>query len=264
MLRRVVHPIRRAIREELGPVLADELAANPLRRDDLSDRVRAALAAYSRRLRGVIESERTVRSLASIGGEVEKRHKKAFYGRLASEVGVNVLATEPFRDAMMADWVRSNTSLITSLAESTVTGLSEEIDAAFSSGVRHEELRRRWRERGIPVRFGTLEGRSKVIARDQVNKLNGQLTEHRQRNLGVTHYIWRTSGDERVRDRHVELDGQRFAWDSPPDEGHPGNAVQCRCVAEAVLDLDAIGRRAETFALQRAAAEQFGRAARGR
>ena len=35
---------------------------------------------------------------------------------------------------------------------------------------------------------------------------------------------------------HIANNGQIFAWDSPPpDTGHPGDDVQCRCVAVAVI-----------------------------
>lgn len=264
LVRHVVRPIRAMARAELDDVLREELAANAerMRRDQMSDRVRAALLSFADRLRRFVGDDEAVgKSVGAVGAEVDRRHKGEFYGALERAVGVNVLASEPFRGAVMDQWVRANTGLIRSLSQSTVRGISREIDAAFEGGLRHEELAMRWRERGLPVEFGTLEGRTRVIARDQVNKLNGQLTQARQENLGVTHYVWRTSGDERVRDRHVELDGQRFAWDSPPPDGHPGNPVQCRCVAEAVLDLDSIGQRAEAFALQRQATQDFGRAA---
>lgn len=74
------------------------------------------------------------------------------------------------------------------------------------------------------------------LARDQNNKMIGQLTEIRQRQVGVTEYIWRTSQDERVRPEHAAKNGRKFRWDTPPpDTGHPGQDIQCRCVAQAVL-----------------------------
>ena len=105
---------------------------------------------------------------------------------------------------------------------------------------RAEVIAKRWRERGLPLKFGTIEGRAKVIARDQVGKLNGQLTQARQQALGITEYVWRTSRDQRVRDAHADRDGRRFRWSTAPADGHPGHPVQCRCVAEGVIDLDQI------------------------
>ena len=48
----------------------------------------------------------------------------------------------------------------------------------------------------------------------------------------TTHYIWRTRGDEKVRQSHAANDGQIFAWDNPPPTGHPGEDFGCRCTSE--------------------------------
>ena len=83
----------------------------------------------------------------------------------------------------------------------------------------------------------TTEKRAMFIARDQSSKLNAALTQARHEDVGVTKYMWSTSGDERVRDSHAEKDGQIFVYANPPaDTGHPGHDVNCRCVAIAVFD----------------------------
>ncbi len=48
----------------------------------------------------------------------------------------------------------------------------------------------------------------------------------------TTHYIWRTRGDPQVRPSHIENNGKLFAWDNPPETGHPGEDYGCRCTAE--------------------------------
>jgi SPP1 gp7 family putative phage head morphogenesis protein len=48
----------------------------------------------------------------------------------------------------------------------------------------------------------------------------------------TTHYIWRTSGDNKVRATHAANNGKIFAWDNPPETGHPGEDYNCRCTAE--------------------------------
>ncbi len=48
----------------------------------------------------------------------------------------------------------------------------------------------------------------------------------------TTHYIWRTSGDNKVRASHAANSGKIFAWDNPPETGHPGEDYNCRCTAE--------------------------------
>ncbi len=71
------------------------------------------------------------------------------------------------------------------------------------------------------------------ITRDHTGKLTGQRNRARQTKLGVDRHRWRTSEDERVWDTN----GRVFLWsDPPPDTGHPGKDIQCRCVAVAVFD----------------------------
>ncbi|AGH57504.1 phage head morphogenesis protein [Psychrobacter phage pOW20-A] len=80
------------------------------------------------------------------------------------------------------------------------------------------------------------DARARLIARDQMGKLNGRFNELRQQSLGITHYYWSTSNDERVRRRHKGYDGDLIAWNSPPPDGHPGQAIRCRCTPIPALD----------------------------
>ena len=75
------------------------------------------------------------------------------------------------------------------------------------------------------------------ITRDQNNKIIGQLTHMRNKELEIEQYEWSTSNDTRVRDNHRSKNGEVFEWDEPPaDTGHPGNDIQCRCVALPIMD----------------------------
>lgn len=90
--------------------------------------------------------------------------------------------------------------------------------------------------------------RAKLIARDQTSKLTAVLTKKRQTNLGIEEYVWRDSRDRRVRGNpagtnpnvpksrdHWARNGKVFRWDSPPPDGHPGEPINCRCIAEPVI-----------------------------
>ena len=60
------------------------------------------------------------------------------------------------------------------------------------------------------------------------------INQLRQQDLGIEKYIWRSRDDSKVRDSHADFDDQVFRWDQPPAGGHPGQAHNCRCVAEPV------------------------------
>ena len=50
----------------------------------------------------------------------------------------------------------------------------------------------------------------------------------------ATHYIWRTVGDDKVREEHAVREGKVFAYDNPPEGGNPGEDYNCRCWAEPI------------------------------
>lgn len=84
------------------------------------------------------------------------------------------------------------------------------------------------------------ESRAMLIARTEVARTSTALTEARCAKAGVTHYIWRTSGDSDVRQSHREMNGKVVPWAQPPtlSDGtttHAGAIFNCRCYAEPVL-----------------------------
>lgn len=124
----------------------------------------------------------------------------------------------------------ANIRLVENAARVYAQSVREIFESPNSFGLGVDDLRQQLLERG-----DVSESRAELIARDQTLKLNGDITQARQENAGVTSYVWSTSHDERVRDTHAELDGQEFDWASPPEPGHPGDDYQCRCVALPVI-----------------------------
>jgi SPP1 gp7 family putative phage head morphogenesis protein len=108
--------------------------------------------------------------------------------------------------------------------------LARDVEQAFTGGMRAETLAERFEERD-----GMLARDALRLARDQVAKLTADFNQERQEALGVTGYVWRTMNDNRVRPEHVPREGQHFDWDAPPEDGHPGQPIQCRCYSEPNL-----------------------------
>lgn len=101
------------------------------------------------------------------------------------------------------------------------------------------------------------ENRARVIARDQTNKINGELTRQRQTALRIRAFRWRTVGDEVVRESHRLRNGKVYAWapefvgqrladgtvlldPTVDDIGYPGEDIQCRCIAEPIIEPDRV------------------------
>jgi len=84
------------------------------------------------------------------------------------------------------------------------------------------------------------EARAMLIARTEIAKANSTMTQARSAALGSTAYIWRTAGDEAVRESHAEMEGEVVRWDQPPtlSDGtttHAGQIYNCRCFAEPIF-----------------------------
>lgn len=161
-----------------------------------------------------------------IGQRVSRGNKQA----LKRVVGIAIEQADPGVAAMVDGFRRDNVRLVTSIPKKLFAELEQEIVDARANGLQVKQLQKR-----LETRFDVSKARASLIARDQTQKLNGQIARARMQNLGVREYIWTTAGDERTRDAHSELDGQRFSWESPPPVGHPGEDFQCRCTAFPVL-----------------------------
>ena len=55
-----------------------------------------------------------------------------------------------------------------------------------------------------------------------LRRFENELNEARQRAAGVTHYIWRSADDSKVRSSHAERDDRVFPWDHSFPDGLPG------------------------------------------
>jgi SPP1 gp7 family putative phage head morphogenesis protein len=144
---------------------------------------------------------------------------------------VEVLAAADETDATQRAWARRNAELITSVEERHLDDVAAAVTEAVEKGRSTRDL-----ARDIEERFGISQRRAALVARDQVGTLNSQITQERQTDLGIDRYRWSTAGDGRVRDAHRAIDGDVFTWASGhPTEGHPGEPINCRCVAIPVV-----------------------------
>jgi SPP1 gp7 family putative phage head morphogenesis protein len=189
----------------------------------------------------VAEIEAMLKAVGSDVSLVSKLNLQAFVKRVA---GVDPLLLDKPLAARMALFRKSNVDLIRTIDQRYFSEIDGIVSRGMAAGTRPETM-----AKDIEARYGVSEARAKLIARDQTAKLNGQLDQARQTDLGVTRYVWQSSVDERVRPTHAERDGEIFFWSDPPgdmddpaDGGHPGTPIACRCVSLPILSdvLDAL------------------------
>lgn len=135
-------------------------------------------------------------------------------------------------------FVTDNVSLIKSIPADQLANVKGVIVRGARAGKHHTAVADE-----IVKEFGVSRKRAALIASDQVGKLNGELNQIRQQGLGVRRYRWSSVKDQRVRERHKELDNSIQEWAVPPvvdtrtgERGHPGYPIRCRCVAIAIVD----------------------------
>ncbi len=169
-----------------------------------------------------------LRRARTTSDQISRFNRLQVFRQLKGALGVDVFATELGVNDFLEDWVSENTALIKSIPQQFHDRIGQIARDEFRQGSRAEVVESKIREL-----FPVTRNRAILIARDQSNKLNGQITRKRQTNLGIESYKWRTSQDDRVRPSHAEKEGRVIKWSQPPaDTGHPGQDINCRCTAE--------------------------------
>lgn len=181
---------------------------------------------------------RRLESLAHLNRKLTiKEWKRAVKATLGIDIREDYYMGD-FYAEQLKKWVEENVMLISSIPEDTLEKMREIVYDGFTNG---KTTTRMLKE--IQQVCGISRRRAELIARDQTAKLNGQIQRAQQMDAGITEYIWSDCGDERVRDSHRRLNGEKFRWDDPPvvDERtgrrcHPGQDYQCRCIARPVFN----------------------------
>ena len=166
--------------------------------------------------------ERTQRKIETLARQVNNFNEDDIQQVIRSVVGVDVFTREPWLRDQLEWFVSQNRKLIKDLPDRATTQIELIAQRGLANGDTAEAVGAQ-----IQKQFGITQRRAELIARDQIATFNGTLTQLRQKEAGVTKYIWRTSLDERVRPEHAEREGETFSWDEPPDDGHPGQPINC-------------------------------------
>lgn len=161
-------------------------------------------------------------------------HGERTVGSVKSALGVDIAPYVRLLDVqdLLQDSIRANVALITDVNARTRSAVQE---AVYDSLV-NRRTKREFTD-ALAKAMGITKRRARLIANDQTHKLNIALTGYRNQQLGIEAYRWRHTPQEHPRYTHVARSGRLFRWDKPPKDGHPGFAINCKCVAEPVVEL---------------------------
>lgn len=244
----LVREVKARLIDEL-PRLAQERDATRTRLDAWDEDVARLIESLT--VFGRSRSERIINDLRDKANKIEGFNKKGMNRAIRAVIGVDLFGGVDGGDLEIAmrSWARENAQLIKGVTDKTMSDIEGITQRGLRSGAGPREI-----TKDIQKALGKSKNNAKLIARDQVSKLNGQLTKQRNESLGIERYIWSTSQDERVRSSHSVMNGKLCRWDDASlysDDGgktwlqrssiggyigHPGSDFQCRCVSSPVLD----------------------------
>ena len=190
---------------------------------------------------------RAASTWASAANAANKQQVEAMVARSLGVEWATIMASSAIAGAVETTIV-ANVSLIRTIGEQHWGRVIEAVTANYQGKTFVEgSLTNRL------AKIGNLSKRqAKRIARDQTSTLCSSLNAIRQQDAGINRYTWRNSQDQRVvgnpgglypegnavHGNHWEREGQEFRWDQPPEDGHPGQPIECRCSAEPIIDLE--------------------------
>lgn len=218
------------------------------RHDDASDLIAKVKTVFSKM---TVELERRtsmfglrskIESMAKLTRKLSIREwKKAVKSTLGIDLMDDYYTGELYR-TMMERWIEDNVALIKTIPQESLGRMRQIVLEGYRNGKTTTAIVKQ-----IQRTYSVDRRHAQLLARDQIAKLNGDITQQQQQDAGVVEYVWSTSGDSRVRPSHAALNHKRFRWDDPPvvDEKtgrrcHPGKDYQCRCCALPVFNIKTV------------------------
>lgn len=229
-------------------------------RDSWDDQLEQLMTTFNLTLSKDQDYNRLAQNLQIISAQVNNQNSDEIQRVIKEMFGIDARQYEPWLKSTLSSFTKENISLIKDLTAKTEKDIFGLIQRDIKQGKRVETIKKElFTGTNLkPGYFNSVKTRAELIARDQVGKLNGQLSRMRQKEIGIDFYIWRTSDDERVRESHRVLDDKVCSWNDPSVYadtvedatngkwksrasiggyiGEPGEDYQCRCYAEPVFD----------------------------
>lgn len=206
--------------------------ADHARADDFTDDVERIMASIRENFYREYDDNELRFFAMKAAKRTEEFNAESFQRQFKAVFGIQMPLVEPYLEPTIKGFVKQNVSLIKSIPDTYFNRVENTVLRDVQAGTLTSEIAQE-----IQTAYDVSESKATLIARDQTAKLNGNLNQMRQTEVGVSKYEWSTSMDERVRESHAAKEGQVYSWSDPPaDTGHPGEDYQCRCTAIPVFE----------------------------
>lgn len=196
-----------------------------------------------------------VSTLLDFGEAVDRKNKAGWVSLQEVAIGEKFAMDTPGVSGVLKGWASTQVTLISN----ATMALEQSVNLRVRQGVQKGWTPAQVKSLLLSDLPDMTARRAQTVARDQVSKLNGDLTQLRMEDAGFETYTWETAQDERVRGlpggrypdahpSHWVMQGLICRWDDPtvcldkasgewvPRPGnapltHPGSDILCRCVA---------------------------------
>lgn len=235
---------RPILEKKLPGIIKQAIAAGIPQKDSWVDET-TALEQMLESAYGAFFDEDEIEEMVEMYAGLVSQFNHRDLARMLAIVGGTHALEESWLDPHLKSFVKENVKLIKSIKSQNLDQVSQVITKGIRNGERYETIMERLEQRP----FNASRAKAALIARDQIGKFNGDLSRVRQQHAGIESYSWDTAHDERVRGNprgiypnarpsHWAQQGKVYSWSSSgaPGLGHPGDPIQCRCVARPAFD----------------------------
>lgn len=237
-LQKLVRMIKKDINEQIVPMLRQlepQYTADGWV-DTLSSVINQVLYKWSSPQFDVLAAQLAAKFVQSTSAVTLKRFQASM-----KSFGIDVYQDSPAFQDFVDVAIQDNTQLIKSIPSQYLERVQSIVYGNTRAGLRPSVITKQLQEQ-----FGVTQRRAKMIATDQTLKVNGQITEKRQKEAGFEYFAWVDSDDSRVRHHHKVLEDRVTAygkgvykWSNLPlgEDGaptSPGQPIRCRCIARPV------------------------------
>jgi len=151
-------------------------------------------------------------------------------------VTIQTIMTYDQKIALSHTWTENLKIYIKKWSNDNILKLRQEVLSNVTAGNRFGSL-----VSTIQANYQVSRNKAKFLARQETSLAVANMRQQRYADAGVVSYRWSSSGDERVRLRHKELNGKIFQFSDPPmsgengEPGNPGEPFGCRCTPIPIL-----------------------------
>lgn len=171
--------------------------------------------------------------LAAFAADFARWHTDRFIDgiKTATKVDIGFALSPSDADDLLRAAVRRNVALIKGLDSDIARKVERAVLDAWNANSSANKL-----TKALNAELGFAPKRAKLIGRDQIGKLAGELDRLRHAEAGIDKFVWMRTVSASPRPEHLDLVGRVFEWKRPPGGIIPGELINCKCRAKAYVE----------------------------